>query len=129
MLEPRRFSQNKELLAEEIADDDIFVGTQISSNRDIKVKSGELAKRVAAVTNNKTFAYIDANLGSVLYNLPQASLSSGKEYYIKKVDNTLNLVTIKPYSGDLIDGETEIVIEFQNTAICLVCNGVGWNLF
>lgn len=124
-----RFSGNKELLAEDLQDEDIFIGTQKIGGRDFKMKSSELLKRIGTYVDKKTYVKIDASSGNQIYQLPVASLSAGKEYYVKKTDSSQNTVTILPHAGEYIDGESSIIIELQNTAVCVACDGVSWSIF
>src|SRR3990172_5172260 len=51
---------------------------------------------------------VDASLGSFIIFLPSASENEGKQYQIKKTDNSLNSITINALEYDTIDGNSSI---------------------
>lgn len=62
--------------------------------------------------------------GQLTIQLPAASTRTGKPVQIKNINN-LN-VTILPTGGELIDGYTEIIMQFENSLLGVVSTGTGW---
>jgi len=69
---------------------------------------------------------VDCTYGDVTISLPQASTRAGKEYRIKKIDDTHHKVIVDPYLLETIDGEEEIWIDFQYNAMTIVSDGDEW---
>lgn len=70
---------------------------------------------------------VDASSIAVDITLPEASTNSSKIYYIKKIDNTSNSVTIKGDSlEETIDGEVEIVLNLQYQYVMIICDSLDW---
>ena len=69
---------------------------------------------------------VDATSGNLIVNLPTALDFSGKTITLKKIDSTINSVTIEPNSTETIDNELNAVISVQWVSITLVSNGIGW---
>jgi hypothetical protein len=63
---------------------------------------------------------------SFTLTLPSAVANIGRVYFIGKVDNSANTVTIDGNGGDLIDGATTRVLTGQYEWALLACNGTGW---
>lgn len=72
---------------------------------------------------------VDASGGPVTVNLPAAATLKGKPYQIKKIDSSLNPVTIDPNGAETIDGLVTVGIAFQNSAIVPTSDGTNWRLF
>lgn len=68
----------------------------------------------------------DATSNAITINLPAASGSSGLIYHIKKVDSSINIITIDPNGSELIDGDTTKEITEQHTSVQIVCDGSAW---
>jgi len=71
----------------------------------------------------------DASGGTFTLTLPLASAAAGREYKVKKIDSSSNVVTIARAGGDTIDGATSVALGSQYQAITLVSNGSNWFLF
>jgi hypothetical protein len=68
----------------------------------------------------------DASGGAFTITLPPASTSLNKVFKIKKIDTTLNKITIDPNSSELIDGLSEVKLGTYLQCFEIVCNGTGW---
>ena len=68
----------------------------------------------------------DATSGAITINLPAASTVTGRIYNVKKIDNSVNTVTIDPNSTETIDGAATNVISTQWTNIQFQSNGTNW---
>lgn len=74
---------------------------------------------------NASYNYIidaDASAGNITITLPAPVDSDRITYHIKKVDASVNTVTVQPSSG-LIDGNANVTISEQYTNALLISNG------
>jgi|WetSurMetagenome_2_1015567.scaffolds.fasta_scaffold81852_2 hypothetical protein len=78
------------------------------------------------VADSETMILADASLKAITITLPQASTVMNKLFKIKKIDSSTNTVTIDGYNTETIDGETAILIAYQNSAVQIVSNGSNW---
>ena len=77
---------------------------------------------------------MDATSGSLIIELPLASTffdvstKEGQRFTIKKVDaSAVNTVTVNAFSGDLIDGQTSIILQTAlRPFITIVSDGADW---
>ena len=70
----------------------------------------------------------DAASKNLVITLPPAISNSGRRLEIKKIDDSVNTVTIITQGADTIDGETEQVIEDQYVALTIVASGTAYYL-
>ena len=94
----------------------------------------DITTREVLVT--KTSAYIilasdgiilcDAESASFTVTLPPAADNSGKKYYIKKIDGTLNTVTIDGDESDTIDTGLTAVLTTPFTSVTIASDGSDW---
>lgn len=68
----------------------------------------------------------DATSGDLTIVLPAASTVSGHIYNIKKIDSTVNTVTLSPSGLDTIDGAAEVSTEIQWVNITVQSDGTNW---
>ncbi len=68
----------------------------------------------------------DATSGAFSVNLPAAAGNGGKIYYIKKIDSTVNNVTVDPNGSETIDDETTKIIINQYTTMMIVSDNNEW---
>jgi hypothetical protein len=68
----------------------------------------------------------DATSNAITVNLPAASGNSGLQYVIKKIDSSVNTVTVDPDGSEMIDTFTTLVITTQDESITIVCDGSNW---
>jgi len=68
----------------------------------------------------------DASTKDITVNLPEASESVDKYYYIKRIDGSANSVFIDGYDDEEIDGNEIVEITVQNTSLHVVCDGGEW---
>lgn len=69
---------------------------------------------------------VSASTAPITLTLPQASLSSGFKYTIKKIDASANAVTLDPFSSETIDGSATYTLSSQYDSVTVVCNGTNW---
>lgn len=63
----------------------------------------------------------------VLTLLPAASVAE-RILMVKKVDGTVNTVTIDPAGAETIDGSANFVLSNANDSIIIQSNGVSWDI-
>jgi hypothetical protein len=108
-----------------------------SSNQVLKVASslpswGDVTFNTATKTANYTVAtsdtviLADATSGSVTITLPTASSASGYRFFVKRIDNSGNSVTVQRSSSDTIDGAINQTLGLQYMSITVVSNGNNW---
>ena len=74
--------------------------------------------------------YIGCSAG-ISVSLPNgATLTAGKQYVIKDESGNaaVNHITIQPYSGNLIDGQTSLILVINYGAVSLYWTGVRWSI-
>lgn len=71
-------------------------------------------------TNADDLILVDASAGPVTISLHDPDTATPKRYSIKKIDSSINSVTIDVTSGDNIDGEQTQVIGAQNQSLDFV---------
>jgi len=74
--------------------------------------------------------YIGCSAG-ITVSLPNgATLTAGKQYVIKDESGNaaVNHITIQPYSGNLIDGQTSLVMVINYGAVTLYWTGARWSI-
>lgn len=69
---------------------------------------------------------VDAANGPVTVTLPPAHGLEGKELVIKKVDATVNVVTVDGAGADLIDGQSTQTLIAPQEALSVVSDNNGW---
>lgn len=68
---------------------------------------------------------VDASGGNVTVTLPVANLNAFKRYNIKKIDATVNTVTIDGDGAETIDGSATQVIVTQYASLSPECDGIN----
>lgn len=66
--------------------------------------------------------------GAITYNLPAASSSTGLIFTFKKIDSSVNVVTIDGSGSEKIDGQLTKVLSTQYSSAQLCCNGTNWDI-
>ncbi len=86
----------------------------------------ETGASYTAGTNDEVMILADATAASQTINL----LSTGRNtYIIKKIDSSVNTVTIDPAGAATIDGSTTKVLTVQYTSLMIVRDGSGnWHI-
>ena len=70
----------------------------------------------------------DASSGAFTITLPTASGIDGRQYTIKKIDDSTNIVTVKADGTDTIDGLNSQSLANQYESMTLVADGTNWNI-
>lgn len=61
--------------------------------------------------------------------LPNPANCIGQPLLYKKVDSSLNAITLSPFGSETIDGAPNYVLNKQFQTVCLVSDGTNWNVF
>lgn len=68
----------------------------------------------------------DATSNAITVNLPTASAATGRIYHIKKIDSSVNAVTIDASSTQQIDGQLTKVLSTQYESVTITSDGSNW---
>ncbi len=69
---------------------------------------------------------VDASSGPVTVTLFRADGWGGKRFCIKKIDNSVNVVTIVPIAGQTIDGVSSVELVIEGQSIDVISNGENY---
>lgn len=72
--------------------------------------------------------FVDATGASRTITLPTAVGISGKEYIIKKIDSSINTVTIGTTSSQTIDGAATQILLVQYAVLRVISDGANWGV-
>lgn len=78
------------------------------------------------ITTNDTVIICDATSGAFTVTLPTAVGNTGRRYFIKKIDVTVNAVTVDGDGTETIDDGLTAVLNTQYEAIGIVSDGTEW---
>ena len=85
-----------------------------------------------AVTQNYTvlatdhMIFVNASAGNITITLPTASGIIGRQYIIKRVDGTVNSVTIDPNASETIEGSATKSLMDQSSVVIVSDNSNWW---
>ena len=106
--------------------------TVLTTTQDQFLSSGNITTITTSqtLTGSMFTVLVDATAGPVTVTVPACSNSNKKVYNIKKIDSSLNAVTLARSGSDTFDGDTSIVIYVQNNSYTIHCGGgtVWYNL-
>jgi hypothetical protein len=77
------------------------------------------------ITNFDRMIFADTSSGSKTIYLPSATTTTGREFIIQTISAT-NRITIQAYTGETVDGTSNIVISGAGTTITLISNGTNF---
>lgn len=80
----------------------------------------------AITAGNKRVILCDTTAASMTVTLPPAATVLDEIYYIKKIDSTVNTVTIDGDTGDTIDNDLTQVIRDQWEGLAMISDGAEW---
>ena len=80
------------------------------------------------VLSTDGFLLADCTSGNITFTLPSAAASS-RVYYFKKIDSSINTMTIMGNGSDLVDSSNTISTNVQFESFSLLSNGTQWWLF
>ncbi|OAE37641.1 hypothetical protein [Agrobacterium tumefaciens] len=97
--------------------------------QDLERRSTALISRISANYPTNTPGEIiiaDTTSGAVTVSLPFAKEFYGKSVFVKKIDASVNAVTLQPQSGDTIDGASNKAIAVQYMSYTVFSTGAEW---
>lgn len=68
----------------------------------------------------------DCTAGNKVLNLPAAATALNYRIDIKKIDNSINTITVDPSGTEQIEGGLTAVLTTQYESISIVCDGTAW---
>jgi hypothetical protein len=71
---------------------------------------------------------VDASGGNITITLPAVAGISGTEYYIKKTDASVFVVTVDGNGAETIDGNTTYTLDMPLDTLHIICDGSTWNV-
>lgn len=72
---------------------------------------------------------VDTSGGNRIITLPAASVKQGHIFIIKKIDSSINIVTIKPDGADTIDLAALATLTLQNESKSIQSDGISnWDV-
>lgn len=81
------------------------------------------------VTDNGSMLLVDAVSAPITINLISASSArAGSVISIKKIDNTVNIVTLNPNASETIDGDINYQLQITHETIILRSDGNNWRV-
>ncbi|NJO48241.1 MAG: hypothetical protein HC840_00835 [Leptolyngbyaceae cyanobacterium RM2_2_4] len=84
----------------------------------ISIKTGNYT---AMLSDNVLLA--DATGGAIILTLPSAASATGQVFFFKKIDASVNVVTVKGNLTELIDGANTFLINTQYASVTVVSDG------
>jgi len=75
---------------------------------------------------DRQILFADASPGALTVTLPLAADSKNVWIAVKKVDSSVNVVTIDPTAGITIDGAATQTLSTQYDSVDLYCDGTNW---
>jgi hypothetical protein len=105
-------------------------GSAVTSSLDYRI--AQLEAGFVTKTSDYTATLADriilcnATGGAFTITLPAAASSSGKSYFIKKIDDSDNFVSVRGNASEPIDDSNLRVLPVQNNSVHVVSDGVQW---
>lgn len=78
------------------------------------------------VTANDHTILVDASSAAIPITLPTTSGITGRSYNIKKIDSSINVVTIDASGAQAIDGNLTQTLNDQNESVTIQTDGSNW---
>jgi hypothetical protein len=125
----------KQKVASDLEFKSIVAGTGVTVVPDadsITINSSATTVSIAVKNTTDTltladdFVKCDASGGAFTINLPAAATANGKVYYIKKIDSSLNEVTIDADGLETIDDVSTKILAVQYQSYTIMCDGTQW---
>jgi len=93
-----------------------------------KLKAGSVVTKTANYTATiyDNTILCDATTGAITIDLPTAVGNSGVKLNIKKIDSSVNIITIDANGSEKIDADLTKTIANQWTSITIISNGANW---
>lgn len=100
----------------------------VSFDGSADISGGAITTKSATFTlaANEYTILCDATAGAIIANLPAATGNVGRIINIKKIDASINTITVDGNASETIDGATTIVILSQWSNVTMQCDGTAW---
>ena len=93
----------------------------------IQEKSNVLTKTAAyTIEEDDDVILGDATAAAFTVTLPKATLFEGRRFTVKKIDASVNAVTLDGDGSETIDGALTVALAVQYEALEVLSNGTGW---
>jgi hypothetical protein len=93
----------------------------------IRVPIDSVAANVTLGTSDDV-QLVDASGAARTVNLPTAVGIPGRRYFVKKIDSTVNTVTLSPTGGQTIDGASSLILRRPGQLTIIVSDGANWRI-
>jgi hypothetical protein len=109
--------------------DKVGIGTNAPTS--LLMVDGSFSVPITSTTEQLTLGddhtkLVDATGSAVTIDLPAAAGCVGRIYVIKKIDSSINAVTVDASGGELIDGATTYSLATQYKYVMVQSNGSAW---
>jgi hypothetical protein len=81
-----------------------------------------------AVSAFNTIYFVDATTTNLTMTLASAANMKGKWVVFKKIDTSVNTVTLTPNGGETIDLDTSLVLSGSNAFVKITSDGTNWKI-
>lgn len=89
--------------------------------------STKVSNYTVLLTDNVLLA--DCTTGAITFSLPPAATATGRVFYFKKIDSTLNAMIIMANGVEVIDGFNTLTSTVQYEEFTLITDGTAWWIF
>lgn len=86
------------------------------------------ASSALTLDDGHSTVFLDASGGPFTVTLPPSASVAGRVYHLKKIDSTVNTVTLAGHDSELIDNFNTREIGSENDALTLQSDGTGWKI-
>jgi hypothetical protein len=97
------------------------------------IRRGLTFRDVTATTDNAevndNVILADATSNNITITLPPVAEAEGMLLRVKKIDSSVNTVTVDGDGTETIDGATTNVLSAQYDQVTIYCDGVEWWIF
>ena len=99
-------------------------------NQEFRVGQGGILEVSAdkVLPTDAFLVLVDASAGPVTITLLRADGWGGKKFCIKKVDSSVNAVTVVPIAGQTIDGLASVTLSSQNDSLDIISNNEDYDV-
>ncbi len=101
--------------------EEVFLTTFASYYSNIYTASSDYT-----ATSTDHIILADASTSAFTVTLPTAVGITGREYIVKKIDSTTNIVTIATTGSETIDGDASFDLELKDESVNIFSNGSNW---
>lgn len=98
----------------------------VGGTTSVKAGVGSSSTNSTLTTTGASVQLVDATSGNIVKTLPTAASAVNIIYTIKKIDASVNTVTVQAAGAELIDGANTRVLTTQYQSIQIISNGTAW---